>query len=370
MVKKVLFIMPTLEGGGAEKVLSDVLKYFDYSKYEVSLLLIRRTGIYLDSIPSPVKIYFLDDFTVKPIRYVVNRYTYRLWEKYKLGKVLGKSRYDTIVSFMEGEALYYHSMITDRAERNVSWVHIDLFKNHWTGGFFKSLRDEIKAYHKMDEIVCVSKQARINFLKLFGNDFRSTVIYNIIDKGNIVKKGSEQLNLDKGAQFTLCNVGRLSPQKRQDRLIEAVAILTHRYRLDVEVWILGTGGLEQQLRELAEKLGVAERVRFIGFRPNPYPYIKKSDVFVLSSDTEGYPLVVAEAICLGKPIVSTRITGPVEMLDGDVGVLTDLSADSLAFAINSLLTESGKAAEYSRKSLERSSIYEPTETMDEIYSVL
>jgi len=149
----------------------------------------------------------------------------------------------------------------------------------------------------------------------------------------------------------LIAVGRLMPQKRFDRLLRAMSIIRQKNQ-EAELWILGQGDMKPELERLCKELQLQDSVRFLGFVPNPYPYVKAADIFVLSSDTEGYPLVVAEAMCLGKAIVSTAVTGATEMLSNDAGVLVTVDEKSLADACLQLLADDGAREQLGKRARE------------------
>lgn len=375
--QKLLIIQYTLAGGGAEKVLSDVLNRFDYERFDVTLLLFQEYGIYLPTIPKEVKIKAVNPVKLPFLwKLIFNRWSFRflpekLMERMKLLRALGlRRKYDCIVSFMEGWGVNVHSKLMARGRRNVSWVHIDLLANHYSAGFFENSSQEAAAYAGMDEIVFVSNSARDAFFKLFGRDFPSRVVYNLIEKDNIIKRSGEQCPISKTHEYVLCNVGRLTAQKRQDRLIRVVAKLWHDYGMDVEAWIAGEGELEQTLKSLAKNLGVEDRIVFCGFQSNPYPLIKNSDAFVLTSDSEGFSLVVAEALAIGKPVMSTKVTGPTELLEKNSGILTSTEEDEIAREIKMLLEDKTKYAFYESQALKRSEIFQADDAMDKIYSVI
>ena len=174
----------------------------------------------------------------------------------------------------------------------------------------------------------------------------------------------------KKRKFTICNVARLSAIKKQDRLIKAIKILKDK-GCDIELWILGTGDEFHKLKKLVSELSLIETVQFKGFQPNPYPYIKASDVFVLSSDTEGYPTVICEALCLGKPIVSTRITGCTELLgDNEYGILTALNEQAIANAIYELYNSKDKMLLLQQKAIEKSQNFSVEYTMNKFYNII
>jgi glycosyltransferase involved in cell wall biosynthesis len=368
-MKNILIIQESFVGGGAEKVLIDLLQHFDYSRYRVTLLIEKAFGVHLQEIPQQIEqihvftkfgLFYRLVYHFKPIRdaYLRN----------KLTKLLGDRSFDTIVSFMEGPAIYLHQFLVDRAKRNVSWVHINLAKHHWTKYLHKSLSDERAIYNKMDSVAFVSEGARSAFINQFNFAGDTRVIYNIIPVDTIVAR-SEQAVVPT-QKFTVCNIGRLNVQKRQDRFLAVMAELKRR-GVDCEGWILGTGELEQQLKQQAAKCGVADMVKFLGFQTNPYPYLKASDMFLLTSDTEGYPLVVCEAMCLGKPIVSTNITGPDELLANGVGVLTSFEVSDIADRVQQLAADADLRAHYAEASrAEALRRFDVEAVMQQIYQIL
>ena len=174
-MKSVLFIMPSLPGGGAEKVLIDILQRLDREKYRISLFLEYREGEYVKAIPDDIPVYSL----FKKSNIWIERFhrglrlvgLYHLFHSvfYKsISRILfRRKQFDTIVSFMEGEAVRLHSYLLDKSDNNVSWVHIDFQKKHWSADFFRSDEQEESIYTALQRIVFVSSDALDSFLKLF-----------------------------------------------------------------------------------------------------------------------------------------------------------------------------------------------------------
>ena len=369
--KEILFIIPTMRGAGAEKALINILNRFDYNQYNVSLLLINNKGDLYNLLPQNIKKYHLYNKFFSKIPIIENRYTRNFfWWIRTLINLNPFRKFDAVISFLEGEALLAHNLLLNRRNKDITWVHINLMVNHWSKSVFKYTRKELDAYQKMDEIIFVSNDAQRAFNELFETDIESKVIYNIIDRDDIVEKAKEECSIKRKSKFVISNVGRLTKQKRQDRLIEAIAILNHKYGIDVECWILGQGELEDRLKQHAKNLNIEDKIKFLGFQSNPYPFVKESDIFMLSSDTEGYPLVVCEALCLGKPIVATDITGPNEILADGGGILTKLSAESLAEAANNMLADEDLLNEKQNEAIMISSSFSAEEIMNKIYSLI
>lgn len=378
MKKKVLFLMPALPGGGAEKVLIDILKNFDYVRYEVSLFLEYKEGIYLSDVPRDVSVLSLHKsnnlWFQRLHRRLKERHLYGIFHElvYRpmfLWLMRGK-RYDVIISFMEGAAVKFHSYIMGKAEKNLSWVHIDFKKKHWSLDFFKNEEDEAECYQKMNEIVFVSDDARQRFLEIYPiiESYKCKVLYNLID-GDEIRGLASSTKVDK-RKFTICMVGRLNKQKRFDRAIEVAHLLkTNGY--DVEFWIFGKGELEDELKEKIEKYRLEDFVFLKGFVKSPYTYIVQSDLFLNTSESEGYPLTICEALCLGCPVVATDITGSGEILENSqYGLLVDENANAIYNGVKSIIDNKELRKEYARRALEKAKMFQVEETMNRIYSII
>lgn len=376
-MKKVLFIMPDLPSGGAEKLLIDVLKRIDNSRYQVSLLLEYRQGVYLNDIPSHVEVLSIHgenniwrERLHRGLRMihcygVFHSIVYRCME---LVKLRGRS-FDTIVSFMEGSAVKFHSYITHKASRNVSWVHIDFQRKHWSLEFFQSRKEEHAAYGKMDRVVFVSGEAQKGFMSVYPFDkSKCQVLYNLIDKKEIVRQ-ADSLEVPK-KKFTIAMVGRLNEQKRYDRALDAVRILKDG-GLDFELWILGEGHLERELKAMCRDLEINDHVEFLGFKKPSYAYMKVADLFLNTSEAEGYPLTICEALCLGLPIVATDITGAREILgDSKYGLLVNESPKSIATGLKELICDDVKRTSYAEAASEGSRQFDVEQIMNKIYQII
>ena len=192
--------------------------------------------------------------------------------------------------------------------------------------------------------------------------------YNLIDGKNILGQiGSKHVEKKK---FTICMVGRLNRQKRYDRAVE----VAHRLKadgLDFELWILGEGELRATIESQIKSYGLEETVLLKGSVKPPYPYVSQSDLLLCTSESEGFSLVIAEAFCMGVPVVSTNVTGPTELLgDSEYGLLTDESIDSIYHAVKSVMTDEQLRKHYAVKSCERAKIFSVERFMKDFYTLL
>lgn len=375
-MKNILFIMPTLGGGGAEKVLINILNNIDYKEFKVTLLLHCKEGIYIDQINKNVKLKYIYDpnkfrYNNKIFKYAHGIY-YRiimfLYNNFPklLYRVLIGNKNKTEIAFLEGEPIRFLNNSSNNTSKKIAWIHTDI------KGFDEERINRERAYYKkFNSIVCVSNDASNNFKEVYP-EYRNKVevIYNLIDSSEIVNKAKEDIDY-KFDKNTIVAVGRLIDEKRFDVLIKAHKLLIDE-GIENNLIILGEGFKRDNLNILIKELNVESTVKLLGFKRNPYSYIDKSDVFALSSDIEGFSLVVCEALCLGKAIVSTNCTGPVELLDnGEFGLVCNKNNElELKENLKKLLLNNEIKEFYEDKSLERSKIFNIKNSMNTIYSII
>lgn len=377
MRKRILFIMPSLPGGGAEKVLINILKNFDYSSYEVTLFLEYKEGIYLNDIVNEVRILALhkqNTIWFERLHRILRFFhCYALFHsfvyKYMFLTLLKGEQFDTIISFMEGAAVKFHSYIMHKAGNNLSWVHIDLKQKHWSLDFFRNSEDEFNAYRKMDKIVFVSEDVKKRFLELYTiKSDKCIVIYNLIDVSEIRQKAVSS-HVEK-RKFTICMVGRLNKQKRYDRAL-SVAKQLKDTGYDFDLWIIGEGNLEKSLKVMSCEYELNECVHFLGFKRNVYAYMKKTNLFLNTSEAEGYPLVICEALCLGLPIVATNISGASEILaQSEYGLLVSERKEDIYEGVKRMMNDVSLRERYCNHAMLRAEMFNVPETMAQIYSIL
>lgn len=377
MKKRILFIMPSLPGGGAEKVLIDILKNFDYRLYEVTLFLEYREGIYLNNVPDEVRILSLhprNTIWFERLHRVLRTFhCYALFHalvyKYMFLALLKGEKFDTVVSFMEGASVKFHSYITHKADKNLSWVHIDLKQKHWSLDFFQNSKDEFRAYQKMDKVVFVSEDVKRRFMELYAiQSEKCTVVYNLIDK-NVIQQLAVSERIEK-RKFTICMVGRLNKQKRYDRALRVAKRLKDA-GYDFDLWIIGEGSLGEPLKAMSHEYEVDDCVFFLGFKKPPYPYMKVADLYLNTSEAEGFSLVNCEALCLGLPVVSTATSGPTELLDhSQYGLLVSEKEEDIYVGVKRMIDDADLHEEYSKKGIQRSEMFNVPNTMAQIYKIL
>ena len=370
MKTKILFIYGPLGGGGAERVLIDLLDNLDYSKYEVDLCLMVNQGVLLAEVPKQVNIIPLwENYSL--YYKIAYRISVKFGNNAMFKKVLKKKitkQYDAEVSFLEGMPLKLHAML-DSIARKITWVHCDLFNFPYAAKQFAE-GEELAAYNKMDAVVCVSNDAQIAFRKRFPTcTSESRVIYNPVDAKKIIRMADES-QLEKCGIFRVVTVGRLTDPKRLDRIIRLAARMK-KEQTQVRFKIVGDGELKAELLALCKELGVEDMVEFTGFTANPYSHIKNADLMLLSSAFEGFGLVVCEAMCLGVPVVSTKTAGPTEIIDRDnYGLLCEHDDEAIYEAVKQMMENYELRTKYREMGMKRARDFDVSRTVEEFEKLI
>ena len=370
--KRILIIDGPLGGGGAERVLIDILRNIDYTLYDVDLAVICRGGALMDEVPENVHIIELwPSYNLYyKIAYRASKWLHCNWlfSRVMNGPKLRRD-YDIEISFLEGMPLKLGALRTTNT-RKATWVHADLFTHQYEAKQFFS-GEELKCYNKMDIVVNVSKDSEKAFCKRFPDCIdEKRVIYNPIDSDKITSM-AEEFTVDKENNvLTVITVGRLTPPKKPERLLE-VAKLSQQANLPVRFKWVGEGELRQKMEILRDEMGLQGIVDFIGFTKNPFPHIKAADIMMVTSDFEGFCLVICEAMCLRVPVISTRTAGPTEIIgNNEFGVLTDLKAEAMFDALKQWIHNSEERKSIAKKALSRPNYYSVNNTIKKIEELL
>lgn len=370
---KILFIDGPLGGGGAERVLIDILRNIDYDRFDVDLALICRGGVLMNEVPQQVNVIELwngYNLSYKLALRLSNVFhcNWLLARKMNSGKL--RRDYDIEISFLEGMPLKLGALRTTAAKK-ATWVHADLFTHRYEAGQFYP-GEELQAYDSMDVVVNVSKDCEAAFCRRFPEcSAEKRVIYNPIDRAKIERMAEEFVIERQDDVVTVVTVGRLTPQKKPERLLE-VAKMARQARLPVRFKWVGDGELRGKMEVLRDKMGLHDTVDFVGFTKNPFPHIKSADIMMVTSDFEGFCLVICEAMCLGVPVISTRTAGPTEIIgnNNEYGIITDLTAEALFNALKRWVEVPSECQALALKAYARPDAYSVDKTIEHLYDLL
>lgn len=332
----VLFLIPSLRGGGAERVLVTILAHLDRTRFRATLAVVNlRDATFLDELPSDLE---LIDLNCTRVRYAVFGIMRLIWLRRPDVVFSTLGHLNLAISVMR-YFLPRDVRFMARETSVVSAVNDEPHQVPLLNVLYKIF------YQKFDHVICQSAFMRDDLVQRYLFPQRKiTVISNPVDLER-VRKNADDLAVNCGYGSGVVNfvaVGRMSREKGIDRLLDAIAMLEDN---SVHLTIVGEGPLSDDLKKHALSVGIAERVRFVGFQPNPYPYIARADALILSSQYEGFPNVVLEALACGTPVIATPAPGGLcEIVEGIVEceIADEISVDALYRAIKKWLVGSRK----------------------------
>lgn len=322
---KILLVINSLKGGGAERVVLTLGQGFHDLGYEVHVLTFKPQVEF--SLNPNLNYHMLKfkNFKLIPkldrrdrvFAYVVDRYISK-----KIGKpeliISNLDRADSILSYSR------LSNITYVIHNTVSLLYgFNIKDNH-------DKKIKFSKIYSKHPCICVSQGAEKDFIKSFGQITPTTAIYNPIDKDSIQEQAKAFIP---EYQNYIIHVGSFKDAKRHDVLVKAYA----KTDQSMPLLLLGQGKYKDDIEQLVKNLNIEDKVIFLGFQENPFPYIKHAQFKVLTSDWEGFALVIAEALVLNTPVISTDCpSGPSELLPqknlmpmGDVDAIADTLSQAM-----------------------------------------
>lgn len=357
---KCLFLIGNLEGGGAERVLVNLVNNMDTSKFDITVETIFSDGVHRDSLSPSVnykcrKFPYFKGIT-KILRFVPASLLYKT--------IIGKTEYDVVIAYMHGLPTHIVSGCKDKRIKKVTWIHNGDMEQTTLFNSFPNYNSAIKALRKFDRIIPVAQSIADAFSKKTGINDNITVCYNTNNVDEILRLSSEPVEL-KAKRPIVCSVGRFTPDKGFERLIR----ISHRLHTEGNehtLMLVGAGRDFEKTKHLADDLG--EEVIFTGFDINPYKYIKASDAFVCSSFYEGMCTASIEAIILGKASVSTNVSGAKEILgfQDEYGIVTEMDDESLYQGMKKLISDESLRNHYSERALKNSSVFSVDATVSKV----
>lgn len=367
--RRILIIGMSLNVGGAEKSLINLLNMIDYKQYDIDLLLFQQRGTFLKQIPKEVniveihniKILFqsvsdtmamekkkLKDFYLVFLRYfvsIVEKLKWKQFDQIRLHRWIdcyakhiteNEKEYDVAIAYAGGETAYY---MVDKvsAARKVYFFHSDYSKIDIDAVLEKKYVDSV------DAVITVSEICKRSLVKLFPEKKNDIVVLNNLSSSKLIWKLAQEyepkeFNFERNV-MKLVSVGRLVHIKGFDMAIDAAGILKRNGK-KFQWIIIGEGEERKHLEKQIRENGLEDSLQLVGLKENPYPYLLKADIVVQTSRFEGKSVVLDEAKILKKPIVATNYNSVCNQIeDGVNGLIADMSANGIAEKIEQYISE-------------------------------
>lgn len=348
MKRKVLFIIDSLGCGGAEKSMVSLLPLLDYSRLEVNLCIVSRGGVFENYLPPEVNLVnlpapsFFSEYISNALFSMARRCLSLLsikrhnaelaWICKRLFFPDYKEKYDIAVAYHQGFPTYY---VADKvhADKKIAWVNADMEKAGYHPHFNRPY------YEKMSK-VCVVSNMLYNMLPSAGyvDNHRLMIVKDIVNVNLIQQLSKESIRVTNPTDvIKLLTVGRMVSSKNYPLAVETARILS-RAKKSFVWYFVGDGSSRGTIERLVNKYGLMDKVFIAGTQINPYPYFRMCDIYVHTSSFEGFGLTISEAKALHKPVVTTNFPSAYDQIvDGENGLIAEMSAESLAEKILSLI---------------------------------
>ncbi|WP_294284057.1 glycosyltransferase [uncultured Chryseobacterium sp.] len=372
---KVLFRHRSMEMGGVEKVMLSLLDNLDREKFELTVCLNINQGELRDEFPEHVRKVSLtpgkEDLSKNRILQKIQlvRRNLRLRQIQKqpaiADQLLGE-RYDIEIGMTYGD---FPAVLnsTNKHSKKIGWFHseINLPKLQ------PLVPGILKNFPEFDQMIYCSQKIK-DMMHQYYPDLQyppEEVIINAIPVNEIRKKAGEPIaDLPQGPVFV--SIGRLHSRKGYHKLIEAHAKLI-REGFHHSVIVVGDGEEFRNLKQQITDKKVEDTFVLAGNKMNPYPYVKNADYFILPSESEAWPLVIAEALILRKPVIATRTGDIPAMIDhGKTGYLINYETDEMYSSMKKFLTEPEFIAEIKKNLISIEEQFDSKKIFDAVETIL
>ena len=365
---KILFLIHDLSVGGAEKVLVNLVNNMDCEKFDITVVTLFGGGVN-------------EQFLKPHIRYrcifkkvfSANSKIMKLFSPRLLHKLFIRDKYDIEIAYLEGPSARIISGCQDKNTKLISWIHVEQHTRSCAAASFRSYTEAKNCYEKFDNIVCVSKFVENDFKQIFPSLKKTEVLFNTNETAQICCLQKEEV--DSGVfpqdEFKIIGVGKIVQKKGFDKLTRI-----HKRLIDegypVHSYVLGVGDARQKIEDFLIENNLKDSFTFLGYQTNPYKYVSRCDLFVCSSEAEGFSTAATEALIVGTPVVTTRVSGMEEMLgeNNEYGIITDNNEQALYEGIKKMIDNPQLYEHYCRQAEIRGKIFSTENTVKAVENML
>lgn len=368
-MKKILFLIPTLDKGGAENVLINLVNNLNTHKYDITVQTLFDQNSQKAVLNKEI---YYKSFLTKQFK--GNSKLLSLFPAGLLYRLIVKDKYDIVISYLEGPTAHIVAGCPFSNSRKIAWIHVELSNERLFKTGFATLEKAVTAYKNYDRIVYVAKTVKTQFEKTANYLFpQGEVLYNTVASNTIISKSKEQVDdvVFYRDELNVVSVGRIIPMKGYDRLVRVHKRLIER-GINHKVYIIGEGGQQADLESYIKENHLKDSFIFVGFRDNPYKYVANADLFVCSSRREGFSTAVTESLIIGTPVLSTNCSGAYELLGekNEYGIVTDNSEEGIYQGMKKILTNKELLEHYKDKAIMRGKMFSIEKTVAAVEKML
>ena len=364
---KIVIVIPSLASGGAEKSLVNLLNSMDYTTYSVDLVLLSKTGLFLNLIPKEVTLINFSNnyatFTQSMVKSVLgfiakaqfglaynrllftlknkvikntNRAEQAAWKHHRVFCPKLVNHYDVAIGYLEKTSIYF-AVDCIKAKSKIGFIRTDYSKLGLDKNFDK------KYFQKLNYL-CTNGDSSLQVLATLFPEYKTKLrmIMNVVSTKLIRDLAMEKSTLD-SSKTNIVSVGRLDSVKGFDLAIEACAIIKKSHP-NINWHIIGEGIERANLQAKIEALDLKKEFFLLGEKQNPYPYMNAATVYAQTSLHEGRSSTINEAKILNKAIVATNFDSIFEQIQNEVnGVIVEKNPPAIAKAILELINDQQKS---------------------------
>jgi glycosyltransferase involved in cell wall biosynthesis len=394
-MKKLLFVIPSLDAGGGEKSLINLLHALDLSQYDVDLLLYHKKGLFLASLPVNINLISMnEDFVIfsKPlfnsllifliqgkIKFFVNRLLFFFANRLEKNNIYAEQKswkyvsptignltksYDASIGFLEKSSIYF---IVEKVKSKIKigWIHTHYSKSGMNPNFDRPF------FKDLDFIVTISEACKSDINNNFPEfESKTLIIYNIL-LPSLINKLSQIIIEDDFFKYDgikLLTIARLSKEKGIDLAIQTCREFL-KYNNNFKWYVIGDGAMRKSLEQMIDEYGLKDNFILLGLKNNPYPYLKYADCYIQPSYYEGKSIAIDEAKIMRKPILVTNYPSAIDQIqDGINGKITAMDPVIIAQSIQDILQD--EAFKSKIKTISEMELSDSTLEIEKIYKLI
>lgn len=367
-MKKILFLIPNLAHGGAERVLVNLANNLDTTKYEVTVQTLFDVGVNRQYLQP--HIHYISG---RRWQFRGNTTLMKFFSPEYLFHRVVHGDYDILVSYLEGPTSRIIAGCQAPHAKKIAWLHIELPTAKEAAIGFRSPEEALRLYNTYDRMVAVAESVRHVFLNALPVHTPIDVLYNTNETEKIMSLAQNEPDdlLFSQDDFRVCSVAKLVSPKGFDRLLKVHKRLLNE-GMTHSIYLIGIGEERKKLEAMARSLGVEDSFHMIGFRDNPYQYVARCDLYVCSSRREGFSTAVTEALIVGTPVVSTDCSGARELLGkhNEYGLVVENSEEGIYQGMKRMLSDPELLAHYRQQAALRGKAFSREETVKAVERML